>query len=116
MNVVTDKVSRHAIDRAKEENRIVRIDRVMAEVEVTDFDSICQKEKTGDEGFHLERIIALFEQFFGILSRNVFSDEPAELTIRPAIENVLIRTERICRAIGCQYDVAIENDRERLAT
>ena len=69
VNVVTDKMSRHAIDGAKEENRIVRIDWVMAEVEVSDFDSICQEEKTGEEGPRRPKAHCLFQSVFPHIPR-----------------------------------------------
>jgi hypothetical protein len=63
-----------AIDGAEEEDRIVGIHRIVPEVKETDFDTLSQKEKSGDERFDIGRSISLLQQCLGILGFNVFSD------------------------------------------
>lgn len=52
-----------AIDTAEEKDRIVGIHRIVPEVEESDFDTFCQKEKSGDERFDFCRRIPLSSNF-----------------------------------------------------
>ena len=107
--IIADEMGGRAIDGAEEKDCVVGIHRIVPEVEKTDFNKIRQKEESGDERFDFDRSISLFQQFFGILGCNVYGDEPAEFTICPAIDDFLVRTERIGRVIGREDDIGIQN-------
>jgi hypothetical protein len=50
----------HTIDRAKKEDRIVGIDRVMPKMEKPDLDPFGQEEQSGDKCFDFIGVVALF--------------------------------------------------------
>jgi hypothetical protein len=50
----------HTIDRAKKEDRIVGIDRVMPKMEKPDLDPFGQEEQSGHKCFDFIGVVALF--------------------------------------------------------
>ena len=60
MTIIANEMRGHTIDRAKKEDRIVGIDRVMPKMEKPDLDPFGQEEQSGDKCFDFIGVVALF--------------------------------------------------------
>ena len=80
VTVVTDEMTRGTIDGTEKENCIVGINRIMPEVEETNFDTFRQKKETRDECFDVRRGVTFVEQLLRIFRCNISSDQPGKFT------------------------------------
>ena len=76
--VVSDNVTRTAIDGAKQKNSIVSINRVVSQVEEADSDRFGKEKEPRDECFDLGRAISFFEQLLRVFRSDIAGDQPDE--------------------------------------
>ena len=109
MFVVGHEMRCFAVQCAEEEGHVVRVGRVMFEVEKGDAHPFtAQRHRRQKVGRSLSRYVA-YGQFPGVFEHDVWRAEEHEFPGFPPIDDFCIRARRVARALPCEHDIRVEH-------